>query len=553
MTLIHADRAPARTTEVPATRAAHGSATGMWTLVRFMLRRDRVKQPAWLAGMALFVLYVGAAVPQIAPTEADLAGAVPMLQQPVGRMFAGPGYGLEAPTYARFFAAGYLLYLFLMSALMSIFLITRHTRAEEQSGRAELVRASVVGRHAALTAVLMVALASNVLAALVVAGTAIAMGFAVAGSVVSGAAVGAIGMAFAGITAVTVQLSEYSRSASGLAGAVLGVAFLLRAVGDMVRIGGSPLSWLSPLGWGAQSAPYVLDRWWPLLLDLALAAVTIAAAYWLQSRRDLGASLVAARPGRASARALLGTPWGLAMRLQWGAALAWGSAVVLMGVVDGLFTQTMIDSVNDLPPALKDMFGAGLTDGYLAFLAIFSGYLTAAYVVFAVLTLRREEARGRAEAVLATPTSRAAWAGSHLGVVALLATLVMVAAGALTGVAAAGVTGDWSLLWPELLAHLNMVPPLLFVLGLCALLYGWAPGLLAPVGWALVAVMVFVGNFAALLKVPDWVTNLSPLSYPANVPVEDMDVLPLLVLTGLAVVGVVLGLVGLRRRQVLGR
>jgi ABC-2 type transport system permease protein len=527
---------------------------GTGTLVPFMLRRDRIKLPAWVGGLGLFVVYIGAALPQLAATEDDLGAAVPLLQQPVGRMFAGPGYGLDAPTYERFFAGGYLLYLLLLAALMNIMLVTRHTRVEEQSGRGELVRANVTGRHAPLTAAWLTAATTNLLAVLVVAGLAVANGFATTGSLLIGASVGSVGMAFAGITAIAVQLSEYSRGAAGLAGIVLGAAFVLRAVGDMASVGGSALSWASPLGWGSQTAPYVLDRWWPLLLLLTTAAATIAIAYLLQARRDLGASLLASRPGRPEALPSLGSPWGLATRLQRGPALAWGTGIVAIGVVNGLFTQVMLDSAADLPAAMEEILGAaGLLDGYIVFLATFGGYLTAAYVVYAVQSLRAEEGHGRAEAVLATPTSRSAWAGSHLGVIALTAIVIMFITGALTGMAGAAVTGDWSLVWTSVLAHLNLAPAVLLVLGACAVLFGWIPSLSGPVGWAVVAVMVFVGNFAPLLDAPQWVVDLSPLSHPAQVPVGDVQATPLLVLTALTIGSVAVGLLGLRQRQVAGR
>lgn len=544
----------AATTRPSAPNDRQGPLTGTLVLARFMLRRDRLKLPAWVAGLGLFVLYVGVALPQIAPTEEGLAVAVPMVQEPIGRMFTGPAYGLDAPTYERFFAGGYLIWLLVLAALMNILLVTRHTRGEEQSGRAELVRADAAGRHAALTAALTVALVANVLAAVVVAALAMANGFAAGGSVLMGVTVAAVGMTFAAITAVTVQLTEYSRSAAGLAGAVLGLAFMLRALGDMTQLGGSTLSWLSPLGWGSQTAPYVLDRWWPLVLHLALTVAAVSLAYWLQSRRDLGAGLMAARPGRREAHPSLGTPWGLAARLQRGAALGWGAAIVILGVVDGLFAQVMIESAADLPEAMQEMFGVeAMALGYLAFLAIFNGYLTAAYVVYAVQTLRTEESRGRAETVLATPTSRASWAGAHLGVIGLQAVGILLVAGVLTGLAAAAVTSDGSLVWQTTLAHLNVVPAVLVVLGLCALLHGWVPSLLAPVGWAVVGIMVFAGNFAALLDLPDWVVNLSPLSHVARVPVEDLAWAPVLVLTALALLGLVLGLAGLARREVAGR
>src|SRR5699024_10726476 len=121
-----------------------------------------------------------------------------------------------------FFAAGYAPYLFLLAGLMNIMLVTRHTRLEEQTGRAELVRANVTGRYAALAASLIVAGITNALAAVVVTVLALTNGFAPTGSVLIGAGTGLTGLAFAGVTAVTVQLSEYSRAAAGMAGAVLG-------------------------------------------------------------------------------------------------------------------------------------------------------------------------------------------------------------------------------------------------------------------------------------------------------------------------------------------
>ena len=231
----------AATREHPHAAAGGSPLAGTGTLVRFSLRRDRIKLPAWVGGLGLFVIYIGAALPQLAPTEEDLAAVVPLFTQPVGRMFTGPAFGMDAPTFERFFAAGYAPYLFLLAALMNIILVTRHTRVEEQTGRAELIRANVTGRHSALTATLIVAAITNALACLVVAGLAIAGGFAPLGSVLIGLGTALTGMAFAGIAAVTAQLSAYSRAAAGMAGLVLGVSFVLRALGDMAAVGGTCL------------------------------------------------------------------------------------------------------------------------------------------------------------------------------------------------------------------------------------------------------------------------------------------------------------------------
>lgn len=531
--------------------AGASSLAGTATIIHFVLRRDRIRLPVWIGAHGLLVLYISAALPQLAPTEEDLAGVTPLLSQPVGRMFTGPAFGMGAPTYERFFAAGYAPYLFILAALMSIMLVTRHTRGEEQSGRAELIRASVTGRHTALTATLVVAVIANVAAGLLVTALAIGIGYAAVGSVLIGLGTALTGLVFAGVTAVTVQLNEFSRSAAGMAGAVLGAAFLLRALGDMAEVGGSALSWASPLGWAAQTAPYVHDRWTPLLLSVALTVVAIAAAFALQRRRDFGASLVPPRPGASRAHPALGHPLGLAARLQRGGFLGWGTGILVLGVVDGLFTQAMLDAGDDMPEALSDVFGGEqMLQGWVSFLGAFIAILAAAYVVFAMQTVRSEEDAGRAEAVLATPVSRSGWLASHVVVVGLGAILIMAITGLGTGIAAAGVTGDGGLVWEILWAHLAVVTAVLAVLGVCAAFFGWLPRLMAPIGWILVALMGVVNLFGDLLDLPEWSRALSPLWHLASVPVEGFEAAPFLLLLGVVLVAFGLGLVGFRRRQV---
>lgn len=523
---------------------------GTGTITRFVLRRDRVRLPVWVAAHGLLVMYIGSALPQLSPDEEDLVGLTALLSQPVGRMFTGPAFGMDDPTYERFFAAGYAPYLFILTALMNIMLVTRHTRREEQSGRAELLRAGVTGRHTALTATLLVAVLANAGSAAVVIALAVGVGYAATGSVLIGLATAVTGMVFAGVTAVTVQINEFSRSAAGMAGALLGAAFLLRALGDMTAVGGSALSWISPLGWATQTAPYVHDRWAPLLLSVGLATVTIALAFTLQRRRDFGASLVPPRPGPPRAHPSLGRPLGVAARLQRGGFLGWGAAILALGVIDGLFTQAMLDAGDDMPDQLSAVFGSGqLLQGYAAFLGSFMTIFVAAYVVYAMQTLRTEEDSGRADGILATPVSRASWLLAHVAVIAAGASLIMAITGITTGIAAAGVTGDGDLVVEILMSHLAGLPADLAVLGVCAALFGWLPRLMAPAGWILVALIGIVDLFADLLDLPEWFRTLSPLWHLAEVPVEDFDPAPYLALLGAGLLASGLGLAGFRRRQ----
>ncbi len=539
-----------RSTSPAPPRSAGRALAGTGVLVRFLLRRDRIKLPAWTGALGLFVIYLNAALPSIADTEAELATATALFADPVGRLLIGPGYGFDDPTYERFVANGYGLYFALATALMSILLVVRHTRQEEQTGRLELVQANVVGRAAQLTATLLVALLTNLVAATVVFGALVGIaGFAVAGSAVFAVGLAATGMAFAGVASITAQLSSYARGAAGLAGAALGAAFLIRAGGDVAAEGGTTLSWFSPLAWAQQTAPYVLDRWWPLALTVAFAGVTTGVGFLLAARRDLGAGLLATRPGARYAAARLGTPLGLAARLQRANTLGWGTGLVVTGVAYGAYTDALTQAFTDLPEAFLELFGAeDLVGGYLAYIATFMAFVAAGAAIGAIQSLRAEEARGRAEAVLATPVSRTAWLASHLGVAAVTVALLLAVGGLATGASAAAVTGDGGLVWDVTLAHLNQIPAVWVVLGLAGALLGVVPRAVSAT-WALVVYALLAGTFGPLLNLPELAQDLSPFAHPAELPLEELAVTPLVVLTAIAVVAAVIGLVAFRRRD----
>ena len=132
------------------------------------------------------------------------------------------------------------------------------------------------------------------LVALAVFASFTAAGLDPAGAMVAGAAVGAVGLAFLGVGLLVAQLMGTSRGANGFSAALVVLAYILRGIGDATGTpdaGGTvmtagPASWFSPIGWGQQTFAFTGDRWWPLLLPLALAAASLGAAWVLLERRD---------------------------------------------------------------------------------------------------------------------------------------------------------------------------------------------------------------------------------------------------------------------------
>src|SRR5262245_55855850 len=149
---------------------------------------------------------------------------------------------------------------------MSMFIVGRHTRAEEESGRDELLRASAVGRYAPMTAALLASLVANVLLGLFVALSLISYPLAVPEAIALGLGLTLCGWVFTGTALLAAQLTSSTRSMYGLAGVVIGVSYTLRAVGD---VSNPALSWLSPIGWYQGMHPFSGVRWWPALLLLA--------------------------------------------------------------------------------------------------------------------------------------------------------------------------------------------------------------------------------------------------------------------------------------------
>ena len=302
----------------------------------------------------------------------------------------------------------------LFGALMTTFIVVRHTRGDEEAGRLELVGSAAVGRQAALTAGLLTAVTANVTVSALLCVVLSAIGLPASGSVAFALAIGASGLAFTGVAAVAAQLASGARGARGICFGVLGAAFVLRAIGDSAGPSGpSWLSWTSPLGWVELTRPFDGQRWWVLALPCAVLAAGVGSAYALSARRDLGAGLLPDRPGPASAPALLRGPLSLAWRLQRGVLAGWAAGVAFIFATSGAAAKgigSLLGGSTQLRNEFTRLGGqAAITNAYLAALMMLAGLGAAGYATSAVLRLRTEETGGLAEPLLATAVGRIRW------------------------------------------------------------------------------------------------------------------------------------------------
>lgn len=530
----------------PAAAAGGSSLTGTAALVRFILRRDRVRLPVWIVGLTVLVLITASSVKSLYPTQADLdEGAAPMYGNAAVIALNGPTYGIDTYGGQMVFQIGSFGYVTV--ALMGMFLVGRHTRADEETGRTELLRATVLGRDAPVAAVLVVAAGAFALLGALISLSLVSQDVPAGGSWLYGTAMGAFGFLFACVTALTAQVSEHNRAALGLAGVAVGASFVLRAVGDT---GGGALSWLSPMGWAQYTKPFAGDRWWPLLLVVAASVALIAGALALLARRDLGGGLVQPRPGPAHAAPSLGRPVGLAVRLQRAVLASWAAGLVLTGVSYGSLGEDVEDLLGD-NDAFADIIaqaGGELTDSFFATSTLMIALIAGGFAVSSTLRLRSEESSGRAEVLLVTGVGRTRWAASHLAVALGGSVVLMVASGLGMGLTYATIADDLGEAGPILGAALAFVPALWVLVGVAFALFGLAPRWAAAAWAALVGAFV-VGLLGELIDLPSAVMNLSPFQHVPAMPAEGFDPVPALVLTAVAAGLVAAGFAGFHRRD----
>ncbi len=521
---------------------------GTVTLARFALHHDRVRIFVWVASLVLLVFVTAASTKGLYPTQAALDQAAAVSQDNSAAIaFNGPAIGLDTLGGQIAFQVG--AFGLTVVGLMTLLMTSRLTRGEEEGGQVELVRSMPVGRYAPTAGAAVVVIGMNVAVGVLSTLALLTQGLTVAGSIALGASFLALGLVFVAITGVTAQVTENARVTSGLAGAVLGASFVVRAAGD---IGGGTWSWLSPIGWSQKVRPYAGEAWWALLVPLFVAGGLLAVAVVLTSHRDFGGGLVPPRPGPATGDPALGRPLGLAVRLLRATAFWWALGLLVTGVVYGSIAETVGDFVSDNDVA-KDFIarsGSGdIVTAYLSTTMLILALIGSGYAVQAALRARGEESALRAELVLSTGVSRARWLGSHLMVAAAGSAVILTAGGLGVGLTYGLVSADLGQV-PRLVgAALTYLPALWVLVGLTAAVYGLAPRW-SPAAWAAVVGCFVIGFFRQLLGLPQWLADLSPFEHTPLVPGVDLQLLPLLTLAALAAGLSAVGLAGFRHRDI---
>lgn len=534
-----------------------GALCGLGDLVRFNLRRERVRILAWVLGIFTLVMVSALSVRDLFSTPESLASAAANSAIPAVQAFNGPPYALDTIGGQIAFQIG-APGLVIMS-LMAIMMTGRLTRDEEQQGRTELIRSLRVGTLApGAAAIIVVGLMS----------LAVGMGCAIllsmgstagdgVGSLAFGLGYVAIGWFFSAVTLVFAQLTMTGRATKAMAGAVLGVAYVVRAFGDAT---GSGLSWLSPLGWVQAMRPFAQERWWPLALPVCATAGLLMFARSLYLKRDIDSvamvmhpvnKVLSRRSGDPSDTVVLTSVRALAMRLELGLIAGWAIGIGIGGLAYGLVVAVMEDFIADneqLAEMMDAANGGSPIDAMIGASAKYLAVMAGAFAVQSALALHREEGEGRAELLLALPVTRRRYWNSFAVPTVAGSVAVLGTGGVLLGLGSWVSTGDGKTFVDGTLAVLAYLPAVLLFAAVSGLLFGWRPHW-SLASWAAYALAASIAMFGPMLQLPGWSMNLSVFDAIPTVPGERLSPAPLLVVSAVVVLLFLVGRAGFESRD----
>lgn len=541
--------------------------TGTWRLFRLAVRRDRVKLPIILLVLigVFYVPSVDATLDFYGKTaEQRYQYAATTAPSIMARAFNGPTAG---PEIGSIINNETFIWMALAIAFVSTMAVVRHTRQNEEYGRSELIESGVVARHASIAAALLLVLLINAVVASCVLAVLLGFGLPATGAALTALSLFSVGMVFAGLAAVASQLADSARGANSYAAAMIGAAFLVRAIGDALgtlsqdglSVESAWWSWLSPFGWAQQIFPFAHGRTWVLAVLGIFFVATLMITLLLMARRDIGTGLIPTRLGRARARRSLLHVLGLAGRMQRGILVGWSAVITIFGMTFG-FTikefEKFLSENAEMQQAFEQLGFSGndYSQLFLSILINMMAIVTTGYVVQALLRMRSEESGGQLESVLSARVGRTKWLLSHVlfiyAGVLLLLLLLALSLGLVFILSTGAPIGQ---LKGIIVASLAQAAPLLAFGGFVVTVFAFVPRLSVALAWGGLAACLMIVQVGALLKLPQIILNISPFVHLPAMPSSEFKLAPVLWLSGIGLALMVIGFMRFKRRDLLAQ
>ena len=525
----------------------------MAAILRLYSRLTRRGITLLVVAVAAYVVVEVASYVQTYPDQASRQRLAEFGDQPAVRMLQGIPHAVDTVGGFVVWDGGWFLQA--VVGVWAILVTTRLLRAEEDSGRAELVGAGRASSIQVMTAGMVVVAVGCVLAGVATFASIVVSSEDVLGAALFAAGIAGFGLVMCMAAAVASQLVSVRRRAAGAAAGFLGIAFVLRMIansGDEQ----SWVGWISAFGWMDRLRPFGDNNAAVVLVYGLVASALCGLALALRRRRDLGAAIVSRDREQRSRTLLLQSPIRFGWRLTWGALTAWVVGVGVYSFFIGSLIKSMGEVLVDDPTyeSYLDLLGLTAADVYLgmvAAMAVVIALVVSLYLAWRIGAVRNEEDSERVDQLLTRPLTRGRWLGGHL-VLAVASVLLLMFVNAGSTWVGARLT-DAPVSFVDLVAaSANLLPVILLFGSLAVAMFGLAPRLTIAVPVAAAAVAYVVSFVGPALDLPGWVTGFSPFYHVALVPVADYATMQGLVMLGLSIVVAGIGWVAFQRRDLVG-
>ncbi|GAA3403485.1 ABC transporter permease [Paenibacillus hodogayensis] len=526
--------------------------TGTLRHIRLFLRRERWMIFLWIGlGILIPQSTVSSAAAFLATGGSLEEFANEMAGNPVVRALLGSVHSETLGGIVAWRSSGQMVILF---ALFSILTVIRHTRAEEEAGRRELLLSAPIGKLAAPTAILIVVCGIEAIIGVLIATTLSGNGVMFSESLLMGLTMAAAGWVFAAIALLCGEWSRSSSGARGLAFTSLGIQLLVQMINNG-NGGYTPLKWLTPMAWNRISLPFAENRWIFLLYPIVIAVLISSCAFWFCLKRDLGSGIYQGREPQLN-KSYPRTPLALAWRQQRGLFVSWVVAIALTGDAVGMVAASVMDVPGmDVLNQLGDYGWMNQMAGADAFISIFVYALCFAFPIYGILSVQKmrvEETEQRAELLLSLPVSRNEFIQSHLVFSFGGMAVILLAFGISLGLGYGWASGE-SQVWRMLITCMAKLPAIWLFTGVAVMLYGFIPkisalGSFGVLGLVAALELLWESHFIGW----EWL-SLSPLAYVhySKVFVGTFPLLATIVLTIITGILAIAGSWKFRKREII--
>ena len=517
------------------------------------LRRDWLKLLIWAAALSLFAGGFAASLYEMYGKDpAGLKAMYETMKNPAMIAMIGPTAATaETYTIGAMYAQEMLLFTALVFAIVSIMHVISRTRKEEDDGISELIRSFQVGRLANTTAIVLELFLLHVV---IIALSVLLLqvqdvpGLNFSSNLVYSVSLGLQGFLWGMIALIFVQLAAGAGGARGLSFLTLGLFYVLRMATDMST---PDASWFNPLGWSYLVNAYVGDDWLPIVIAFAASIIFLVVSYILEHARDMGAGYLPERSGRDHAKDRLLTLPGLVIRLQKTFIISWIISIFITGAMYGSIFGDMDEFVSD-NEMMKQMFlhNANYTiqEQFMSVLFVVLSLLTTIFIVGSLMKLINEEKKGHWDPLYATKLSRAKFYWYHVILSFILGLLGQFSAIVGLYLAQRSVMESPLSLWEITKAGMVWVPAIFFFIGILAVLIGWLPRFTIII-WGYLIFAFFNSYFGQMMDIPEFVLNLDIFSYIPKVPIEEWKWGTIIFIKLLALLLIVVGFVGYKKRD----